>query len=411
MPNEEEDGVKARFSDVLSTPWRVVLLGSSPGSLLESELIQNLNDPCALKDVSWIKPGISTRYHGQTGEVKHDNQMIKQYIDLTASERWPYMMIDYPWYGAFNHPEADITQAAPQLDMPGLLRYVKEKNVRLWLWLYSSDVNRNNNFEEALALYEKWGIAGVKIDLMDREDQEIVNWYKKIITKAAEHHLLVDFHGACKPDGIIRTYPNMITCVGFISEESPKSGSRILPEHNVILPFTRMLAGQMDYTPGESLNVGKANLTQASATQAVNTLCAELAKFVIYESLLIVYSDYSEHMLNQAEADFLKLVPTVWDDIHVISGYPGEHIALVKRSGNNFFIGAMTNNITRSLKIKLNFLPKGIYQLTSWEDAKGTRLQSKKVVKSRKIVNSRSVINVKMAGSGGYVAELRLITQ
>lgn len=407
LPNEEEDGVKARFSDTLYTPWRVVLLGSSLGSLIESEIIQNLNDPCVLKDVSWIKPGISAR----DGEVKQDNQTIKQYIDLAALQGWPYMMIDWQWYGSFNTPEADITKVAPQLDMPELLRYAKEKNVRLWLWLYSSDVNRNNNFEEAFALYEKWGIAGIKIDFMDRDDQEMVNWYKKIIIKAAEHHLLVDFHGAYKPDGIIRTYPNMITREGVMGEEYSKFGNRLLPEHNVTLPFTRMLAGQMDYTPGGFLNVSQADFTKGSPTQVMNTRCAELAKFVIYESPLTVYSDHPDHILNQPGADFLKIVPTVWDDIHVISGYPGEHIAMVKRSGDNYFIGAMTNSVARSLKIKLNFLSKGVYQLTSWEDAKDAGLKPKKLVKSRKIVNSGSVINVKMAGSGGYVAELRLVTQ
>jgi alpha-glucosidase len=412
LPYEDDNGLKARFSDNLYTPWRVIMLGSSPGSLIESEIIQNLNDPCALKDVSWIKPGISAWDNWWSSDVKMDMPTIKQYIDLAATQGWPYMIIDWQWYGPYNTPEADLTKPAPQLDMPELLRYAKEKNVKLWLWLYSSDVNRNDNYKTAFALYEKWGIAGVKIDFMDRDDQEMVNWYKKIIVKAAEHHLMVDFHGAYKPDGIIRTYPNMITREGVLGEEFSKFSGQLLPEHNVTLPFTRMLAGQMDYTPGGFLNVTKDEFQQGSLpTQVMNTRCAELAKFVIYESPLTVYSDHPDHILNQPGADFLKLVPTVWDDIHVISGYPGEHIALVKRTGSSYFIGAMNNSVARSMKVELDFLPKGVYQLTSWADAKDSGTNPKKLFLSKKVVNRNSIIPVNMVNGGGYVAELKLVTR
>jgi len=410
LPFELEDGIKARFSDNIYTPWRVIMLGNTPGSLIESEIVQNLNDPCALKDVSWIKPGMSAWDHWWSGEVKQDMPTIKQYIDLASAQGWPYMIIDWQWYGPYNNTEADITKPAPQLNMEELVNYAKQKNVRLWLWIYSSDVNRKNQYKEAFALYEKWGIAGVKIDFMDRDDQEMVNWYKKIIREAAEHHLLVDFHGAYKPDGIIRTYPNMITREGVMGEEYSKFSSKLLPEHNVTLPFTRMLAGQMDYTPGGFLNITKAEFKEGSLpTKVMNTRCAELSKFVIYESPLTVNCEHPDNVLNQPGADFLKVVPTVWDDIHVLSGYPGEHIALVKRTGTDYFIGAMTNSLPRAIKIKLDFLPKGVYELTSWSDAKDAGTHPAKLVISKQIVNSRSSIAVKMAGSGGYVAQIRLV--
>jgi alpha-glucosidase len=411
LPFELEDGIKARFSDNLYTPWRVIMLGKTPGSLIESEIIQNLNDPCVLEDVSWIKPGMSAWDHWWSGEVKQDMPTIKQYIDLASAQGWPYMIVDWQWYGPYNKSEADITKAASQLNMPELLSYAKQKNVRLWLWIYSSDVNRKNNFKEAFALYEKWGVAGIKIDFMDRDDQEMVNWYKKIIVEAADHHLLVDFHGAYKPDGIIRTYPNMITREGVMGEEWSKFSTKLLPEHNVTLPFTRMLAGQMDYTPGGFLNITKAQFKEGSLpTKVMNTRCAELSKFVIYESPLTVNCEHPDNILNQPGADFLQIVPTVWDDIHVLSGYPGEHIALVKRSGNSYFIGAMTNSLPRILKIKLDFLPKGIYEITSWADAKDAGTNPTKLVKNKKIVNSRSMVTIKMAGSGGYVAQIKLVT-
>lgn len=405
LPLEVEDGVKVRFSDKSYTPWRVIMLGETPGSLIESEIIQNLNDPCVLKDVSWIKPGISAWDHWWSGEVRQDMPTIKRYIDLASLQGWPYMIIDWQWYGAFNKAEADITKAAPQLDMPELLSYARQKNVRLWLWLYSSDVNRNNNFEEAFALYEKWGIAGVKIDFMERDDQEMVNWYRQIIKKAAQHHLLVDFHGAFKPDGIIRTYPNMITREGVMGEEWSKFSNKLLPEHNVTLPFTRMLAGQMDYTPGGFLNVTKAQFKQGSLpAQVMNTRCAELAKFVIYESPLTVYCDHPDNILNQPGSEFLKDVPTVWDDINVLSGYPGEHIVMVKRAGNKYFLGAMNNSTPRSMKIKLNFLPVGNYELISWEDTKDANANPAKLIKKKQIVTYKTVLPLNMAIGGGMVA-------
>jgi alpha-glucosidase len=205
LPGEDENGVKARFTNNLLTPWRVVMLAGSPGKLIESELIENLNPPCVLKDAGWVKPGMSAWDNWWSGDVKMDMLTIKKYIDLASAQHWPYMLIDWQWYGAFNKPEADITKPASQLNMPEILAYAKAKKVKCWLWLYSSDVNRNDNFEKAFPIYERWGIAGVKIDFMDRDDQQMVNWYRRIIKTAAKYHLMVDFHGAFKPDGITRT--------------------------------------------------------------------------------------------------------------------------------------------------------------------------------------------------------------
>lgn len=406
LPYEPEDGIKARFSDRLYTPWRVVMLAENPGRLIESEIIQNLNDPCVLKDVSWIKPGMSAWDNWWTDDVKQDMPTIKKYIDLASVQKWPYMIVDWKWYGEFDNAQADITQPAPQLNMPDLLSYAKNKNVRLWLWLFSKDLNRNDQMEKAFALYEKWGIAGVKIDFMEREDQEMVNWYRKVIQKAADHHLLVDFHGAYKPDGIIRTYPNMITREGVMGEEYAKFSNKLTPEHNITLAFTRMLAGQMDYTPGGFLNVTKAKFKQGSPTVVMNTRCAELAKFVIYESPLTVYCDHPDHILNQPGADFLNDIPTVWDDIHFLAGYPAEHIELVKRSGNQYFVGGMNNSTGRVIKLKLDFLPVGKYKMLVWADAKDADINPTQLINIKRLVNHKSVIPIKMAIGGGFVMKI-----
>jgi alpha-glucosidase len=227
LPGEPESGVKVRFSDEVYTPWRVLMIGESPGTLIESEIIQNLNDPCAIDDPSWIKPGISAWDHWWSGEVKMEMPVIKQYIDFASEMGWPYMLVDWQWYGKFNSPEADITKWASQINMPEIIEYARSKNVKILLWIYSSDVNRNAAFKKAFPLYEKWGAAGIKIDFMDRDDQQMVNWYHEIIKCAAENHLLVDFHGAYKPDGILRTWPNMITREGVMGNEYYKFSDKM----------------------------------------------------------------------------------------------------------------------------------------------------------------------------------------
>jgi len=403
LPGENESGVKARFTNDLLTPWRVVMLADSPGKLIESELIQNLNPPCALKDAGWIKPGMSAWDNWWSGDVKMDMPTIKKYIDLASAQHWPYMLIDWQWYGPFNKPEADITKPATQLNMPEILAYAKAKKVKCWLWLYSSDVNRNDNFEKAFPIYAQWGIAGVKIDFMDRDDQQMVNWYRRIIKSAAKYHLMVDFHGAFKPDGIMRTYPNMITREGVLGEEYSKFSTRITAGHNTTLPFTRMLAGPMDYTPGGFLNVKKEEFRKGSPTQVMNSRCAELAKFVIYESPFTVYCDAPEHILGKPGADFLSNMPTVWADTRVLGGYPGEYIIMAKRSGKDWYIGAMTNDTERTLPLKMDFLPPGKYILSSWADVMSS---PQSLTRSKSTVSASSVINIRLDTAGGWVAKI-----
>lgn len=407
LPGEKEEGIKARFSDRIYTPWRVVMIGDNPGRFIESEIIQSLNPPCAIENTSWIKPGMCAWDHWWSGEVKMEMPVIKEYIDFAAAQGWPYMLIDWQWYGPFNQPEANITQPAPQINMPEILAYARSKNVRIWLWLYSTDANRNNAFEEAFALYQQWGIAGIKIDFMDRDDQDMVNWYRKIIRKAAEHQLMVNFHGAYKPDGIERTYPNMVTREGVLGEEYSKFSDRIIPTHNVTLPFTRMLAGPMDYTPGGFLNVTPEQFKKQSPTLIMNTRCAELSKFVIYESPLSVFCDHPKHVLGQPGSDFLQIVPTVWDDTRFVDGYPGEFIVMAKRSGDAWFLGAMNNDKSRTISIPTDFLSANKYELEYWEDAKDAGKNPQKLQKSRKTIQAGKPIKIQMAKGGGYVAVLK----
>ena len=407
LPGEAESAVKVRFDDEVYTPWRVLMVGNNPGTLIESEIVQNLNDPCTIKDPSWIKPGISAWDHWWSGEVKMEMPVIKQYIDLAAAMGWPYMLVDWQWYGPFNSPEADITKWAPQINMPEIIAYAKSKNVKIILWIYSSDVNRNSAYKAAIPLYKQWGVAGIKIDFMDRDDQEMVNWYHDIIKYAADNQLLVDFHGAYKPDGIIRTYPNMITREGVMGNEYYKFSTKMSPEHNVKLAYTRMLAGQMDYTPGAFLNVTKEQYKNQTPAEVWNTRAAELSKFVIYESPLTVVCDHPDNILNKAGADFLKIVPTVWDDIKFIGGTPDSYVALAKRSNDTWFVGVMNNSVGKKISFTLDFLPEGIYEMSSWADGKNANKDPKELLLKKQTVKKGDVIKIELANNGGFVATIK----
>lgn len=405
-PGEDAQGVKARFDDEVYTPWRVIMIGDTPGKLIESEIVQNLNPPCAIPDPSWIKPGKSAWDHWWSGEVKMEMPVIKQYIDFASTMGWPYMLVDWQWYGKFAQPESDITKWAPQINMPEIISYAASKNVKIILWLYNSDVNRNSAYKKAFPLYREWGIAGVKIDFMDRDDQEMVNWYHDIIKCAADNHLLVDFHGAYKPDGMIRTYPNMITREGLMGNEYYKFSDKMSPEHNVKLAFTRMLAGQMDYTPGAFLNVTKEEYKNQLPAVVWNTRAAELSKFVIYESPLTVVCDHPDNILNQPGAEFVKVVPTTWDDIHFINGYPGEYIAIAKRSGNDWYIGVMNNSKAKEITIKGDFISAGEHKIEIWADAKDSNTSPKNLKISSQKIKHGDVLKIKLANNGGWVAKI-----
>jgi len=397
-----ERGVKARFCERFDTAWRVVLVGDTPGKFIESEIIHAVNPPCAVEDTSWIRPGMSAWDHWWSGEVKMEMPVIKEYIDLADAQGWPYMLVDWQWYGAFNNPNADITKSAPQIDIPALVAYAKERGVRLWLWLYSSDVTRNDAFREAFPLYAKWGIAGVKIDFMDRYDSEIVGWYRRIAACAAENRLMLDFHGAFAPDGIERTYPNILTREGVLGEEYSKFSDLITPGHNVTLAFTRMIAGPMDYTPGGFLNVAKADFRKQTPTLVMNTRTAELAKFVVYESPLTVFCEHPRNVIGKAGAEFLREFPTTWDDTRFLGGYPEQYVAIARRSGDRWYVAVMGGDDAREVAVDLSGLGVG-GEYSFWRDGE----KPDETVGGTATLGADRRLRVSLAAGGGFVAVFR----
>jgi alpha-glucosidase len=388
------------------SPWRVLIIGDKPGKLVESEIVLNLSTPNKIADPSWVRPGMMAWDRWWSGMGKMDTATMKLFIQFASEMGWPYQLVDGGWYVRARKADSDITRAIPQVDMPELLRFAAEKKVRLWVWLYWTDVDRDDAYKNAFALYEKWGVAGVKIDFMDRDDQDMVNWYEKITREAAKHHLLVDFHGAFKPTGMIRTWPNQITREGILGNEYNKWSMRQTAEHRATLPFTRFLAGPGDFTPGGFVNRSAATFqTHVTPTQVQSTRAGQLALFVAYDSPVMCVCDHPDNMRGQPGLDFLKLVPTVWDDTRVLSGSVGEYLVIVRRSGKNWFLGSLTNGHRRVCTAKLDFLGAGKWTMRWWHDAADSSDNAEHIEIDERVVTSRDSVNLKMADGGGSVAE------
>ncbi len=412
-----------------SSPWRVIMIGESPGNLIESDIIANLNDPCEIEDTSWIIPGKSAwdwwwsaRYAPDVDfEVGSNTETMKYFIDFASEMGWEYQLIDWHWYGKpfitwdpvpTPDPKGNITTQNPNIDIPELVEYARKKNVRLLLWLEWTHAEKQ--MDVAFPLFEKWGIAGVKVDFMQRDDQAMVNYYHKLIKKAAEHHLLVDFHGAYKPTGFSRTYPNAITREGVLGNEYTKWSKRITPEHNVTLPFTRGLLGEMDFTPGAFVHATQENfLTEEDGSSptpmVMGTRCHQLAMMVVFESALQVMCD-SPYNYRQKPAglDFLKIIPTTWHETKVINASVGNFITTARQAENgDWFIGSMTDWSPRLLSINLDFLGEGSDLATIWEDAADADKFPDRLNKREVEVDKTTIIEADLAPGGGHVMHIR----
>lgn len=406
-------GIAVETGAPVTTPWRVLMIGEEPGRLVESNIVLNLNPPSKIADTSWIKAGKSA-WDWWSGEAAPsvsfktgmNTETMKHYIDFASASGFPYMLIDAGWalanrknaqdYAAV----ADITKIDPQIDMPELLRYAKEKNVRIWLWSHWTSVDKY--MEQAFPLFEKWGVAGVKIDFMNRDDQQMTAWYRHVAELAAQHHLMIDFHGAFKPDGLRRTYPNVVTREGVMGKEYLKWSARVTPTHNTTLPFTRMLAGPLDYTPGAFGNATRAEfVARDKEPMAPNTRAHELALYVVLESPLMMVSDYPEHYAGQHDFEFIKQVPVTWDEVRVLNGRPMENITVARRSGKDWYVGSITNWDARTVKVPLNFLGDGKFTAEIYADAADAGTVATHTEFTKQSVDRNTVLEVKMATGGG----------
>ncbi|MEJ0086953.1 MAG: glycoside hydrolase family 97 protein [Pseudomonadota bacterium] len=394
------------------SPWRVILLGDRLGNLIESNLIGNLNPPAAF-DTAWIKPGKtawdwwSGPYLPPPDKGGTDMPTIRRYIDFAGRSGFEYMMIDEGWClnsgtGGGARGDADVTKTKPDLDMPALVAYAAKKKVRLWLWVQWSLLDRQ--MDAALAQYEKWGIAGIKVDFMDRNDQQMVDYYHKLMGKAAEHKLLVDMHGAYPPTGLNRTYPNYLTQEGVMGAEYNKWSRRVTATHNVSLAFTRMLLGPLDYTPGGFRNATPGTFQAINSPPQVQTTRGHgLGMFVVYESPFQMVADSPDVYENAAGFDFVKAVPTAWDETRFLQGEIDDYVVVARRKGQHWYVGAMGNEKAHSISLPLDFLGAGKFKAKIYEDG-ATPTTLKEMTRN---VTAADSLQLTLAPSGGAAIQIR----
>jgi alpha-glucosidase len=380
--------------------WRVLGIADSPGKLIESNLLTNLNPPSRIADTSWIQGGKASWNWwvdniSKTGRSGFTTEVMKEYIDFSAANGLPYFMLDAGW-----SKRDDITQLNGKIDIPELVRYGAAKNVKVWIWLYSGAVMKQ--MREAFPLYQKWGVAGLKIDFVNRDDQEGIQFYYDVAKLAAEHHLMVDFHGCRTPWGLLRTYPNVLSYEAVVGLENNKVGRRDSPVDRTTFASTRLLAGPMDFTPGAFDNVTEdAFVARNEAPMAMGTRAQQLALYVIYETPFPMLSDSPRNYENQPGFQFLKKVPVEWDETRVLLSTPGEDTVIARRHKDDWYLGAMTNWQSRTLDVPLTFLGKGIYTAEMYEDGADAATQPKHLRISTKSVSSKSNLSLQLAPGGG----------
>jgi alpha-glucosidase len=371
-----------------STPWRVVMAGEQSTQLIENkELILNLNPDNQLKDVSWIKPGKVIRV------IRLTQADAKKYVDFAAERNLQYIHLDAGWYG----PEMKMSSSALRpgenrdLNMPELTAYAASKNIGVWLYVNQRALIQQ--LDSILPLYQKWGIKGIKFGFVQVGNQRWSTWLHEAVRKCAQYGIMVDIHDEYRPTGFSRTYPNLMTQEGVGgNEEMPDA------EHNVMLAYTRFLAGPADYT------------ICYYSPKIKNTHAHQLALSVVYYSPIqfLYWYDHPSQYKGEPEVEFFDKVPTVWNDSRVLNGEIGQYLTVARRSGKDWFVGAITNHEARTVSIPLNFLDKGKkYQLKLYQDDDAVQTATKVSV-IEKTVTNKTILSLPLKASGGVALYLTI---
>ena len=331
----------------LQTPWRVVMTGNL-AMLVESNLLENLNPPCELEDTSFIQGGMCAWTWLAENDQTSNIERIHDYIDGASSLGFPYYLADYGW--------------KDQIDIPELVRYARERGVKIWLWEHRAELETPEIAEEKLSLWSSWGVAGLKIDFFESDNQARLQQMDMLAEIAARHRLMLNFHGCTKPAGEIRRWPHVLTREAVQGAEYLQHFSKCTPMgvdavHDCTLPFTRNLAGPMDYTPVvlRSLPTGTTDVHQAALT-------------VIFTSYIQHTGEKVEELLKSPLASFFRQVRAVWDETHLLEGFPGCYVTMARRSGEDWFVAGICAERPRNACFSLSFLDNDEYEATAWLD-------------------------------------------
>jgi alpha-glucosidase len=402
----------AKVSGTRTFPWRVIVVSDNDAALANNDMVQRLAAPSRIADASWIKPGKVAWDWWNDWNISHvdfragiNTPTYKYYIDFAAANKIEYVVLDEGWSN-----ELDLMQLQPQIDLKEIIDYGKQKGVDIILWASWYAVNQK--LDEAFAKYAAMGVKGFKIDFLDRDDQKMVKSTYEIAGKAAQYKLLVDFHGMFKPTGIQRTYPNVMNFEGVKGMENNKwTPNDDVPRYDVTIPFIRMMAGPMDYTPGAMRNATKSYFRpNNSLPMSQGTRCHQLAMYVVFEAPLQMLADNpTAYMKEQESTDFIAKVPTTFDETVVLTGKVGEHVAIARRKGETWYIGAMSNWTARDIELDFSFLGSANHEAVVFKDGINADRDATDYKKETVSISPGQKIKIHLAPGGGWAARINTV--
>ena len=422
-PRQGQEKIKLEINEFPHrTPWRVLSVADRVGGLLETNILTSLNEPCKIEDTSWIKP-CRTTFTWWNGNVVPDStfspgnnfETNKYYIDFAARNGLDahgiYGYAETPWYydDNFNFgwagPNADITRPIPCLNMPHIVEYAKSKGVGIHLWVHWRPLY--DKLEEAFALYEKWGVKGLMVDFLDRDDQEMIRIQEEILQAAARHRLFIQFHGSSKPSGLTRTYPNEFTREGTLNYEVCKWDTLVNADHDISVPFTRLLAGPTDYHLGGFRALPRSEFKiQYVNPYVMSTRCHMMAMYVVLENHLTSLCDTPMAYEGQPGFEVLRTVPGTWDEMYVPLAEFNKYVTVARRNGTDWWVGALNDGTARTLNLKLDFLGEGEYRAEIYTDAPDAEKNPNHLSKEIRTVTRKDKIELPLAVDGGAVLRI-----
>ncbi len=397
----------AQVNGTRAYPWRVYIISNDDRAFVESNLAYQMAKPTAIKNTEWIKPGKvawdwynANNIYGVDFKSGLNTATYKYYIDFAAANKIEYVILDEGW----TKTTTEILEFNPDIDVNELVKYGKEKGVGIILWVLWKPIDAN--MLKILETYKSWGVKGIKVDFMQRNDQYMVNSYEQIAKECARLELLVDYHGAFKPSGLTRMYPNVLNFEGVKGSENNKWSKDITPDHNLTIPFIRMAAGPMDYTPGAMQNRQAMDFSISfDNPNSLGTRSHQVAMYVVYEApLQMLCESPSTYKKEQETVNFISQIPTVWDETRVLHAAIGDYIAVARKKGDKWYIGAMTDWTPRELELDLSFLNDGTFNMEVFKDG----INADRFAEDYKIetthVTKNSKVKAQMAPGGGWVA-------
>jgi alpha-glucosidase len=399
----------AKTSGTRNYPWRAVVISAQDKELLNNDMVQKLASPSRIADPSWIKPGLVSWDWWSDWNISHvdfkagyNTATYKYYIDFAAANKLQYIVMDWGWSS-----KTDLFEiTAPDINLQEIIDYGKLKQVGVVLW--STWYAAKTQTDAAFSHYSKMGVKGFKIDFIDRDDQVAVASLYEIAKKAAEYHLIVDYHGVFKPTGLQRTYPNVVGYEGVKGLENYKWATEDQPRYTVSIPFIRMIAGPMDYTPGAMRNSTRANYRPIDAfPMSQGTRCNQMAMYVMFEAPFQMLADNpTTYMKEQECTDFIAKTPTIYDETVTLDGKVGEYAAIARKKGETWFIGAMSNWTAREIILDFSFLSPGNYQAVFFKDGFNADRDATDYKSEVIKISATDKLKIQLAPGGGWVARI-----